>query len=129
MLDKILSILAAYGVDVTSSEALVQFILSRTIEKTLNYCCLTKIPAKLENYIVEMCVAMYVQSQAAMKAGQGIAAGTGAVTSIKQGDEQTNFDSGSAANAVLKTYMDQVFSESQKELNKFRKFASGPGWG
>jgi hypothetical protein len=129
MLDRVLILLAAYGVDVTAAQPLAQFILTRTVERTLNYCCLTKLPAKLENYIVEMCVAMYVQSQAAMKAGQGIAAGTGAITSIKQGDEQTNFDSGSAANGVLKTYMDQVFSESEKELNKFRKFAPGQGWG
>lgn len=129
MLDKILSILTAYGVNVTNAQPLAQFILDRTVEKTLNYCCLNRLPTKLENYIVEMCVAMYMQSQAAMKAGNGLAAGFGAVTAIKQGDEQTNFDAGSAAKSILETYINHVFSDSTKELNKFRKFAPGVGWG
>jgi hypothetical protein len=121
-------LLAAYGVDVSTAQPIAQFILDRTVEKTLNYCYLTKVPQKLENHIVEMCVAIYVQSQVAMKAGQSIASGSGAVTSIKQGDEQTNFESSSASNAVLKAYMDQVFAESLRELNKFRKFSPGNGW-
>lgn len=122
MLEQIIETLKEYGYEVTEDDKNIRFMLNRTEDKVKNHCSIVKIPSELETLIIEMCVNAIIEWKELQAAMMKTESGVGNVTSVKAGDEQTNFDNGTASHVIVKDFVDRKIKEYKSELNKFRCF-------
>ena len=101
------------GLDIsdTSKDFILQFILDDVEEKVLNYCNIEEIPSGLKNTCYRMAVDMYRNERLGHEERETI------VSSITEGDTTTSFK----VKEQDKTYLDSIFKDYSKQLNKYRK--------
>lgn len=121
MVAQVIDLLIDAGYEISSDDKTVNYILNRTIDKAKNHCHIKKISEDMETLIIDMSVTAYIQLKESVKAINRQDEGVGMVTSIKAGDEQTNFDSGSNNITMVSKYIESAINEHKKELNTFRK--------
>lgn len=111
---------ALLGIQTEDHDAVLEYVI-RTVEKmVLRYINWDTLPEDLENVLVVMCVSYY------KSAGLGnSSATTGPVASVKRGDVQTTFATGSGSSGSANTFNlgadNGEFFGWKTVLNEYRK--------
>lgn len=100
------------GIDDTTQDTALRFVLDDVVETILNYCNLDELPAGLENTAYRMAIDIY----RAESIGSA-AAPAGTVSSIKEGDTTVAF----TRQASESSYTASVLKQYEAQLNRYRR--------
>ena len=111
---------ALLGIQTEDHDAILEYVIQTVEKMVLRYINWDTIPEDLENVLVVMCVSYY------KSAGLGnSSATTGPVTSVKRGDVQTTFATGSGSSGSANTFNlgadNGEFFGWKTVLNEYRK--------
>lgn len=97
--DRTLKIKALLGITGDSKDHIIQFVVETVEDMVLSYINQDALPTKLERVLIVMCVSYY------KSAGLGTTtAAVGPVASVKRGDVQTSFATGSGSSGSANTF-------------------------
>lgn len=108
------------GIQVEDHDAILEYVIQTVEKMVLRYINWDTLPEDLENVLVVMCVSYY------KSAGLGnSSATTGPVASVKRGDVQTTFATGSGSSGSANTFNlgadNGEFFGWKTVLNEYRK--------
>ena len=90
---------ALLGITTTDQDDVLEFVIQTVEDMILSYINQDTLPPRLENVLIVMCVSYY------KSAGLGnSSATTGPVASVKRGDVQTSFATGSGSSGSANTF-------------------------
>lgn len=108
-----LKALLGIAADDTSQDASLQFILDDVSETIRNYCNLDELPSGLEHTAYRMAIDLY-RNEAIGEADAPV----GSVSSIKEGDTQTDFNKTATAG-----YAETLLKNYHAQLNRYRRLS------
>lgn len=100
------------GIDDTTQDTALRFVLDDVVETILNYCNLDELPAGLENTAYRMAVDIYRNEGVG---SSSVPAGT--VSSIKEGDTTVSFSSQTSESY----YTESVLKNYAAQLHRYRR--------
>lgn len=100
------------GIADYSKDELLQFTIDNVTDMVLNYCNIPKVPEKLENIILSMCVDKYRAESLGSETSQG------AVKSISEGDVSVSYGS---AYSVSDNPGMEFLKGYKAQLDRFRR--------
>ena len=103
--------LLGIAIDDTTQDANLEFILDDVEESILNYCNIKELPPGLTNTAYRMAIDLYRCENIGEEESP-----IGSVSSIKEGDTQTNFNK-----SVDDNFKDTVMKNYYGQLNRYRK--------
>lgn len=103
--------LLGIAVDNTTQDVNLEFILDDVTESILKYCNIKELPFGLVNTAYRMAIDLYRNENIGEEDAR-----IGVVTSIKEGDTQTNFNK-----SVDDNFKDTLMKNYYSQLNKYRK--------
>lgn len=110
---------ALLGIQAEDHDAILEYVIQTVEKMVLRYINWDTLPEDLENVLVVMCVSYY------KSAGLGKSATTGPVASVKRGDVQTTFATGSGSSGSANTFNlgadNGEFFGWKTVLNEYRK--------
>ena len=111
---------ALLGVQTEDHDAILEYVIQTVEKMVIRYINWDTLPEDLENVLVVMCVSYY------KSAGLGNSSGTtGPVASVKRGDVQTTFATGSGSSGSANTFNlgadNGEFFGWKTVLNEYRK--------
>lgn len=122
-IEAVLKRLDSFGYEVKESDAWMIGFAMQKVENTIkNECNISEIPDGLFHIVVDMACGEFLFAK--KQTGQ-LAIGdlnlTGAITSIKEGDTQINFDSGESDSDKVDSFLNSLMNNGKGELVCYRK--------
>lgn len=123
VIELVLKRLDSFGCEIRESDTwLIGFSIQKVENTIKNECNISDIPDRLINIEVDMACGEFLlaEKQCGHLEIEGLDL-TGAVSSIKEGDTQVNFESGSSDEAKFNSLVNHLLNDGRGELVCYRK--------